>query len=335
MSTDETKSLPLGRKNNQMQTRGVGNDAVIGRLAPSPTGNLHLGHALSFLAAYWSCRSQNGRLILRFEDVDTDRAGREHIASAIEDLRWLGIGWDADPIIQSTRIDELTKAAHMLLERDLAYPCVCTRKDLRDASLVEEQPGAPHGAEIRYPGTCRGRFSTLSKAEAQTSREAGLRFLTPDEDVTFTDAVYGNVRTNVAQTVGDFLILRRNKIPAYQLAIVVDDAHDGVTEVVRGRDLLASTARQILIMRGLGFVPPRHAHVPLVCDAAGNRLAKRDHARSLSDLRRGGVSAERIQIWAARRLGQSADARELTRRFLWDLVPRHDIVLPPALTEEL
>ncbi len=335
MSTEGLKSRPLGRNNPWGQTDRVGNDAVTGRLAPSPTGNLHLGHALSFLAAYWSCRSQGGKLLLRFEDVDVDRAGQEHIDSALEDLHWLGISWDGEPIIQSKRTSSLVATALNLLERKLAYPCVCTRKDLRDANLIEEQHGAPHGPEPRYPGTCRGRFATLEEATARTKRDAGLRFVAPDQAVAFVDAVYGEVEENVSRTVGDFLILRRNRTPAYQLAIVVDDAEDGVNEVVRGRDLLASTARQLLIGQTLGYPPPRYAHVPLVCDHRGNRLAKRDDARSLTELRFAGVSADRVRDWAARKLGQVAAPWDLSQRFDWNLVPRQDIRLSEDLGREL
>lgn len=314
----------------------MGNDPVTGRLAPSPTGALHLGHAFSFLAAYWSARAQGGHVVLRLEDVDSDRASEEHIRGCIEDLRWLGVDWDGEPILQSTRTNHLSQATLTLLERGLAYPCVCTRKDLIQAGSYEESPGAPHESGPRYPGTCRGKYVSLRAAEETTGRQAGLRFQVGHENIVFHDAVFGRMSETLRETVGDFLILRRNKTPSYQLAVVTDDDHDLVSEVVRGRDLLSSTARQIALARALGIPSPRYAHVPLICDAAGRRLAKRDDARSLEQLRADGISAARIVNWAWRALGQSSsDKAPRAESFRWDAVPRDDMVLPNDLSEVL
>lgn len=312
----------------------MGDEAVTGRLAPSPTGGLHLGHAFSFLAAYFSVRGRGGRLVLRLEDVDSDRAGEEHIRSCLEDLKWLGIDWDGDPIVQSMRTSHIEAARDSLLENGLAYPCVCTRKELASAGSFEETPGAPHDAGPKYPGICRGKYGSLREAETATGRDAGLRFHVSGERISFRDTVYGEFSEVLTESVGDFLILRRNKIPAYQLAVVADDHLDEITEVVRGRDLLGSTARQIAIARALGISSPKYSHVPLICDAAGRRLAKRDQARSLGQLRKEGLSASRIVSWAWRALGQAPSTGSPSAAlFRWESVPRSDITLSEALTE--
>lgn len=314
----------------------MGDDPVTGRLAPSPTGALHLGHAFSFLAAAWSARRRGGRLVLRLEDVDTDRAAEEHIRSCIEDLRWLGIDWDGEPILQSARTEHHRRAIDLLVAHGLAYPCVCTRSDLLLAGSGEESPGAPHDVGARYPGTCRGKYTSLEEAEAATQRDAGLRFRTGSESISFHDKVFGDFSEKLTQSVGDFLILRRNKVPAYQLAVVTDDHRDSVTEVVRGSDLLSSTARQIALCRALGIPSPGYAHLPLVCDTTGRRLAKRDRARSLQELRAEGISSSRILRWAWRALGQDPTIPQPDPlAFRWERVPRTNIALPEQLTEVL
>jgi glutamyl-tRNA synthetase len=274
--------------------------------------------------------------VLRLEDVDSDRAGEAHIRSCIEDLRWLGLDWDGEPILQSTRTEYVRARADTLLLRGLAYPCLCTRKQLALAGSAEETRGAPHEAGPRYPGTCRDQYASIEAAEAETRQEAGLRFRVNSERIKFHDAVFGEYSEDLAETVGDFLILRRNKTPAYQLAVVADDHQDGVNLVVRGRDLLSSTARQIALARALGISSPRYAHVPLVCDAAGRRLAKRDNARSLAQLRAEGMTPERIVRWATKALGQGTSLPfNNSWRFEWSRIPRDDIVLPNDLGEVL
>ena len=256
--------------------------------------------------------------------------------AAIEDLRWLGLDWDGEPIVQSTRTRHLQAVAHQLAAENLAYPCVCTRGDLARAR-ANEDVGAPHGPTERpYPGTCRGQFADLPEAEDKAARQAGLRFKVQAGVIQFNDVVYGRVSCNVLTQVGDFLILRRNKTPAYQLAVVMDDAEDGVTEVVRGRDLLDSTCRQILLAQALGLSSPRYIHLPLVCDSTGKRLAKRDGARSLTELRRGGVSPSSIRKWVASSLGQAnkdSALKDLLRSFNARAIPRSDIRLSQNLEE--
>ena len=280
-------------------------DSTTGRLAPSPTGQLHLGHARSFLLAYWFARSLGGRVVLRMEDVDAQRSSLGHVRLAEEDLRWLGLGWDGPVVVQSDHLARTLDVAQDLVERGLAYPCVCQRRDLRGASGDEVQ-GAPQqgSSELRYPGTCRGRFRSIEQAERATGRAAGLRLITRDEPTAFADGLFGPQSFNVQREVGDFLIVRRDKTPAYQLAVVVSDVLDGVNQVVRGSDLLPSTARQLLIYRALGQTPPQYAHVSLVCDEQGNRLAKRAGSLGLSMLRERGVEPEAIVAWAARTCGQ-------------------------------
>jgi glutamyl-tRNA synthetase len=327
----------------------------VGRLAPSPTGALHLGHAFSFLIAWWSARSQGGSIVLRLEDVDAARSDPAFNQAIIEDLKWLGIDWDGPPIIQSERLSLLTQAAQTLLEQGDAYPCTCTRAEIRRASTHatvspsdQDERGAPQQGTMEqpYPGTCRGRFANLSDAEAE-GKAAGLRFLTRPGPIEVHDHIYGRRSFDVETEVGDFQILRRDKSPAYQLAVVVDDHSDGVTEVIRGRDLLSSAARQIQIASALGFPSPKYLHLPLICDASGVRLAKRHDALSLLTLREGGVSAEEIVTWVARAAGQikghenSASqsksfesARAFISRFNIATIPCHDVIVPEQFSKQ-
>jgi glutamyl-tRNA synthetase len=280
---------------------------VVGRLAPSPTGELHLGHARSFLLAYWSARSQQGRLVLRLEDLDVERAQASFSDLAREDLAWLGIEWDQERL-QSDGLTRIREAAFELLRAGHAYPCVCSRGDIQQAL------SAPHGPDgARYPGTCRDRFSSLESAERHAGKAAGLRFRSQDTLVRFRDAVCGEQAENVFETSGDFLILRRDKLPAYHLAVVFDDLFDGVTEVLRGDDLLSSTPRQIALHHALGKAPPAYVHVPLVQDAEGRRLAKRARDLSLLELRSAGTDPRAIVAWAAQSSGFAVPERVLAR----------------------
>lgn len=309
---------------------------VVGRLAPSPNGALHLGHATSLLGAWWSARSRGGRIVLRLEDVDVDRAGQDYIDRALQDMMWLGMNWDGEPLIQSTRISPMVDAAERLLAARLAYPCTCSRKELALAAAREETVGAPQLGvlEVRYPGTCREKgFASISEAEHAEGKEAGIRLRVSDGRVTFQDELFGPQSHDVAAEVGDFLILRRNKLPAYQLAVVVDDDLDGVTEVVRGRDLLSSTARQMLLSSALGLERPVTLHLPLVLDSTGRRLSKREKALGLVELRERGLAPEQVVGWAAHRLGliqipRRGLAEDFVADFQIDRLTRNDIVLP-------
>lgn len=296
----------------------------VGRLAPSPTGELHLGHARTFLIAYWSVRARSGTLVLRLEDLDVERARPEYADAARRDLEWLGLDWDRERL-QSHGLERIVHAAFRLADTGLAYPCVCSRGDVRRAA------SAPHGREPRYPGTCARRFQGLAEAERATGKSAGLRFRSPDLEVGFVDEVSGERRENLSRVSGDFLILRRDKHPAYHLAVVVDDAVDGVTEVVRGDDLLDSTPKHLALGQALGLSAPRYHHVPLVTDASGERLAKRAPRLALSELRARGVDPRRIVSWAARSAGiavhGAARPDELSAQFAFSRLPRHAVAV--------
>ena len=299
--------------------------AGVGRLAPSPTGDLHLGHARSFLIAWWHARSRGGRIVLRLEDLDIDRVKPGMVDATIKDLRWLGIDWDGEPYIQSSGIREINAAATALIDRGLAYPCICTRKEIQAAA------SAPHDESIEtiYPGTCRGKFESLQAAERVSGRPAALRFAVPDQIIRIEDGLQGSCDFDVAASIGDFPILRRCDLPAYQLAVVVDDARQGVTEIVRGADLLESCARQWLLQEALGFGHPRWWHVPLVSDAAGRRLAKRSDDVSLARLRAVGTDPRQIVAWVARSIGidvsRPVRADELTANFDMQLLPKSQV----------
>ncbi len=281
-----------------------------GRLAPSPSGRLHIGHARTFLCAYWRARSQGGRLVLRIEDLDAGRCSPEHVDGVVEDLRWLGLDWDGPFRLQSDGLESIRERAQWLLERGLAYPCVCTRKEVASAQ------SAPHGDEgPRYPGTCRGRWTSMEAARAATGREPALRLVVPPGRIEFVDQLHGGRAIDVQESIGDFPLLTRAGEPSYQLAVVVDDARDGVGEVVRGGDLLDVTARQVLLQRLLDLPTPRHAHVPLVVDALGARLAKRSAGLTLEELRRRGIAPERIVAAVAASCGMATGRERTPREF--------------------
>lgn len=302
---------------------------VTGRLAPSPTGQLHLGHAFSLLVAWWHSRSQNGHVVLRIDDVDSDRASAHFTEQLILDLKWLGLDWDDVPRIASERASLHKNAVLQLLARRHAYPCVCSRTDVITA-LGAPQQGA---TEIRYPGTCRDKYSTVEQAERASNKPASVRFMTEAGQKHTVDQVFGRYEEDVAVTIGDFIIQRRSGDSAYQLAVVIDDDFDHVSEVIRGRDLLPSTLRQNMVARALDLAIPNYVHLPLICDHTGRRLAKRDNDLSLSALRNQGVSATQIVTWAARCANQYADAEQVTaqhirERFVASRLTPGDIILP-------
>jgi glutamyl-tRNA synthetase len=302
----------------------------VGRLAPSPTGSLHVGHARSFLLAWWHARSRGGRIVLRLEDLDTDRAKPGMVEQALEDLAWLGLDWDGEVLVQSQGAHRLDEAVQSLLTRGLAYPCVCTRAEIA-ASQSAPQEGVAR--ELRYPGTCRDRFDSLADAERATGRSPAVRLRVEPGRIRVDDGFAGSCTFEVEQEVGDFPVARRAGAAAYQLAVVVDDAHAGVNEVVRGDDLLPSAARQILVQRALGLPHPRWFHVPLVVDEGGRRLAKRTDALALAELRAQGVDPRRIVAWIAQRSGLTVEgpvgAQECIDRFDLARVPKTPVVCPP------
>jgi glutamyl-tRNA synthetase len=302
--------------------------AVTGRLAPSPTGVLHLGNARTFLLAWLSVRSRGGRLWLRIEDIDGPRVKAGAAADAIEDLRWLGLDWDGEPMVQSHRLAVYADAAAKLLASGLAYPCVCTRKEVEEAASAPHEPQDGGADGPVYPGTCRGKWRTPAEAEAATGRAPALRFRVDVGSVPFADAFRGREPGRIA---GDFVIQKRDGGPAYQLAVVVDDAAQGVTEVLRADDLLPSTPRQLLLYRALGLRPPAFAHVPLVVGADGLRLAKRHGDTSLRSFRERGVAAETVVGYLAflcgfRGRGTRCTARELLDGFDLSRLPRGPVI---------
>jgi len=269
-----------------------------GRLAPSPTGLFHLGHARTFWIASQRAAERDGVLILRNEDLDPQRSRSEFVEAMYEDLRWLGIEWSEGPdcggpyapYSQSERREFYLDAWRRLRDAGTIYPCTCSRKDVAQAA------GAPNNDdddEPIYPGTCRHR------ADASCfSTPAGVnwRFRVPDdEEIAFNDLHLGRRRYLAGRDFGDFLVWRRDDVPAYQLAVVVDDAAMRIIEVVRGADLLRSTARQILIYRSLSLEPPQYYHCDLVRDESGKRLAKRHDALSIRFLREGGWTPEQTR----------------------------------------
>ena len=310
-------------------------NSPVGRLAPSPTGLLHLGHARTFLLAFWHIRVRAGRLLLRMEDLDGPRAEMRFADAALRDLEWLGLDWDGPALVQSTELPRLNAAVAALIAAEKAYPCVCSRGDIRNAQ------SAPHAGspEPRYPGTCRGLYRSFAEAEQRSGRAAGARLLVPEGSITIEDGVAGSSTWDVAGEVGDFLIAKRDKAPAYQLAVVVDDHAQGVSEVLRGADLLASAARQWHVQNALGLPHPAWFHVPLVTDASGRRLAKREADLSLAELRAGGTDPRAIVAWAARSAGLAVDERvtpsEVTPLFRLDALPPAPVPLEAELLSAL
>jgi glutamyl-tRNA synthetase len=284
-----------------------------GRLAPSPTGYLHLGHARTFWTAQQRARANGGSLVLRNEDLDSTRFKMEFVPAMMEDLKWFGFEWQEGPDCggpfapynQSERMDVYRAALEKLRAGNFIYPCTCSRKDIQAAAHA---PHANDDAEPIYPGTCRGKSdewrvtrdanNTVSVSSPVT-RHPSLRFRVPDgETISFVDGNCGEQRFVAGRDFGDFVVWRGDGVPAYQLACVADDAAMQITEVVRGADLLVSTARQILLYRALGLTPPAFFHCPLWCDEAGERLAKRHDALSLRTLRARGETPESLrQNW--------------------------------------
>lgn len=268
-----------------------------GRLAPSPTGLLHLGHAFTFWTAYQRALQQHGTLIFRNEDLDPQRSHARYTEAMLEDLRWLGIHWQEGPDIggpfapyqQSLRREFYLDAWRKLRDTGTIYPCSCSRKDLAlSASAPNDSDDEP-----MYPGRCRDKVHEAAAYDAPVG--VNWRFRVPDgETIRFQDQHHGPQSYAVGHDFGDFIVWRRDDVPAYQLAVVVDDAAMQVTEVVRGADLLKSTARQLLLLRALGLATPAYYHCDLVRDEAGVRLAKRHDALSLRALRDQGHTPEQV-----------------------------------------
>ena len=272
----------------------------VGRFAPSPTGLLHLGNARSALLGWLWARHDGGRFLVRIEDLDPDRSKEELIDAALDDLAWLGLDWDGELMRQSRR-GEAYRAALEKLKKDwLAYPCTCSRAEVARAA------SAPHAGEDGpiYPGTC-------TRGGLKAGKPAAWRFRVAPGVTRFADAVHGDVSQDVAAQVGDFVIQRADGVASYQLAVVVDDAAQGVTHVLRADDLLASTPRQLLLQRALALPTPQYAHVPLMLGPDGQRLAKREGKWTLKGLRAAGATPEAVVGFLAKSCGLS-DGSPLT-----------------------
>ncbi len=311
---------------------------VRGRFAPSPSGRMHLGNLFCALLSYLSVKSRGGEWILRIEDLDTARCRPDYARQVEEDLRWLGLAWDEGgsaggpdaPYFQSQRTALYEAALARLRGMGLVYPCFCTRAQLHAASAPHREDGL-----TVYPGTCRGLTpEDIARREA-AGRKGALRLRVPEETVTFTDGHLGEVTEYLPTDCGDFLLRRSDGLFAYQLAVVVDDAAMGVTEVVRGADLLSSTPRQLLLYELLGWEAPEFYHFPLLLSLDGRRLSKRDGDLGLGALRERYTPEEiigKLAYLAGQNPGGGPRTPEaLAEDFHWDAVPRRDIPLPEGL----
>ncbi|GMK42522.1 glutamyl-Q tRNA(Asp) synthetase [Paenibacillus sp. CCS19] len=309
-----------------------------GRFAPTPSGLMHIGNARTALLSWLQIRSAGGQFILRIEDIDKPRSKPHYAEQALSDLRWLGLDWDEGPdiggpfapYVQSEREDSYESALSHLLEQGKLYPCFCSRAELQAIA------SAPHGLSSEgpaYPGLCR-HFSASEREERAAAKQPSLRFAMPDHPVHYIDEAAGP-QAFAAGAGGDFVVRRADGIISYQLAVVIDDAAMGITDVLRGYDLLDSTPRQLLLYEALGLTPPRFAHVPLLLGTDGNRLAKRHGAISLASIRERMLPPELIvgalAAWSG--LHDRAEpiaASELIHSFNLNDVPTEPIVVDDA-----
>lgn len=301
---------------------------MTGRYAPSPTGEMHLGNVLAALLSWLSARQQGGMWKLRIEDLDPQRSRQEYADRLMRDLEWLGLTWDGEVVYQSQRTAIYEQYLQQL--HALTYPCTCTRNEILAAQAPHESDG-----RVVYPGTCRpnGVESQKSKVDSlitSVDRPAAIRLMVPDEMIEYEDRVYGHQSVNLATHCGDFILRRSDGVFAYQLAVVVDDAEMGVTEVVRGRDLLLSAAQQIYLYRLLGKDVPTYSHHPLLVNSRGQRLCKRDQSLAVGALRER-YSAQDIigrLAYAVRLIPapEPVTPQQLLTYFSWSKIPNQDIM---------
>ena len=302
-----------------------------GRYAPSPSGRMHLGNLLCCLLAWLSAKSKGGQVLLRIEDLDAARCPRRYADAIVDDLAWLGLAADGPqpPVYQSERAAVYQQFYDKLAAKGLVYPCFCSRSQLHAASAPHRSDG-----QVVYPGTCRG-LTPEEIAEKARRKAPAWRVRVPDEEIAFTDGHLGPYAENLARDCGDFYLRRADGVFAYQLAVVVDDALMGVTEVVRGADLLSSTPRQLWLYRELGLQAPQFYHLPLLLDHEGRRLSKRDGDQSLENLRARYTPQEIVGRLAfacgLQDAPRPAAPQDLVESFDWARVPRHDIFLPEHL----
>ena len=302
-----------------------------GRFAPSPSGRMHLGNALSAMLAWLSAKHQGGEILLRIEDLDPARSKAEYAQGIMDDFRWLGLLWDRQATDQSKRGEAYAAALRQLGQMNLIYPCYCSRDQLHAAS-------APHASDGRviYAGTCR---NLTPEQRAVMTKKPSLRIRLPDRENSFRDGLQGDVTMNLQREFGDIILRRADGVAAYQLAVVVDDGTEGVTEVVRGRDLLSSTPVQLFLYELLGLTPPRFYHVPMLLAPDGRRLSKRDRDLDFGYLRQH-FSPEEIIGLLGHLAGlmerwEPVSARELACDFSWSRVKQSDIILDPRLLERV
>ena len=302
-----------------------------GRYAPSPSGRMHLGNLMCCLLAWLSAKSKGGQVLLRIEDLDTMRCPRVYADAIVDDLAWLGLAADGPTptVYQSERSEIYQQYYDILLKKGLVYPCFCSRSQLHAASAPHRSDG-----QVVYAGTCRG-LSDAEIARRSLTRAPAFRVQVPDEEIAFTDGHLGRYAENLARDCGDFYLRRADGVFAYQLAVVVDDALMGVTEVVRGSDLLSSTPRQLWLYRELGLTAPQFYHLPLLLAPDGRRLSKRDGDQSLENLRARYTPQEIIgklaYVCGLQDTPAPASPQELVPGFSWDKVPKQDILLPEGL----
>ena len=298
-----------------------------GRYAPSPSGRMHLGNLMCCLLAWLSAKSKGGQVLLRIEDLDTQRCPRSYADAIVDDLAWLGLAADGPtpPVYQSDRSEIYQRYFDELSRRGLVYPCFCSRAELHAAS-------APHTSDGQfiYPGTCRNLTEDERRSKMQSHKHS-WRIKVPDETITFNDRHYGKQSLNLAREWGDFIVRRSDGIYAYQLAVVIDDALMGVTEVIRGRDLLSSSAPQLYLYRLLGFKPPQFGHLPLLTAPDGRRLAKRDMDLDMGALR-SQYTPEEVTGRLAFLAGlidkeEPVKAAELLPLFDWQKIPKENITV--------
>ena len=302
-----------------------------GRYAPSPSGRMHLGNLMCCLLAWLSAKSKGGQVLLRIEDLDAVRCPRVYADAIQDDLAWLGLAADGPTptVYQSERSGIYQQYYDILLKKGLIYPCFCSRSQLHAASAPHRSDG-----QVVYVGTCRG-LSDAEVARRSLTRAPAFRVRVPDEEIAFTDGHLGRYAENLARDCGDFYLRRADGVFAYQLAVVVDDALMGVTEVVRGSDLLSSTPRQLWLYRELGLTAPQFYHLPLLLAPDGRRLSKRDGDQRLENLRARYTPQEIIgklaYVCGLQDTPAPASPQELVPGFSWDKVPKQDILLPEGL----
>ena len=298
---------------------------VVGRFAPSPSGRMHLGNLWSCLLAWLAARSASGGMVLRLEDLDPDRCRPEYCDQVMRDLEWLGLDWDGQPVYQSQRTERYKQAFQRLEQQGVIYPCFCTRAE----RLAASAPHRSDGTAI-YDGRC-ARLSQWERVELSKTRRPAWRVRVPEQEIAFTDLLQGGFREDLARDCGDFILRRSDGVYAYQLAVVVDDADMGVTQVVRGSDLLSSTPRQMWLQDRLSLPHPAYGHLPLLLARDGRRLAKRDRDRELGQLQREYTARSLVGLLAcAANLidrPEPITPRELLPLFSWEKLPREDITI--------